>query len=246
MNGMGILLILLIIGLPAAWLVAEFKASRSVRVGIGVLAFGAVIVFAYGLGSVLTKFNHNAWFGGATKELIETSIAQIEDGYLDRVLKAWRALDAQYQPTYENRAGYKELVDGATQAMKRSQAIGGDPKWDAQPFDAKTWIGHWENDTGFWIVINDVGRPFDVTRSGDSPARLHSVTVTEDHRILKAKEGEDWLHTLSLKNKYEATHEWFDLKQQRTWQTDTLHKLRRANDAEKVVTQQSVSQPVNR
>ena len=101
--------------------------------------------------------------------------------------------------------------------------------------------------TGFWIVINDIERPFDVTRSGDNPLRMHSVTVSEDFKSMKFKEGEHWLHTLTLKNKYEASHEWFDLKEQKIWQTDTLHKLRRATDSERSVTQQTNNQQaVNR
>jgi hypothetical protein len=245
MNGLGILLLAVLIALPMAWLVAEFKASRAVRVGLGVCAFGLAIIFTYGLASVLTRFNYNAWFGQATKILIETSVTQIEDGHFDRVLKVWRGLNAQYHPSYENRAGYKDLVDGATQAMKEEQEGNTNHIWDVHPFNSKNWLGHWENDTGYWIVINDIDRPLDITRSGHPPTRMHSVAITDDHRILKFKEGEDWLHTLTLKNKYEATHEWFDLKQQKIWQTDTLHKLRRASDAEKVVTQQSASQPVN-
>ena len=247
MNGLGILLILLLIVLPAAWLVAEFKAGRPVRIVLGVLVLGLVALLAYGLGQMLTAFNHNAWFGGATKDLVETSIEQIEDGHSERVLRAWRALSAQYQPTYENRAGYKALVEGATKAMTGDAEIVSNPKWTGQPFNSKTWLGHWENDTGFWIVINDVARPFDVVRSGDSPPRMHSVTVSEDFKILRFKEGELWLHTLTLNNKYEASHEWFDLKAQKIWQIDTLHKLRRATDPERSVTQQTNVQPsVNR
>ncbi len=123
MNGVGILLILLIVGLLVAWLVAEFKASRVVRVSVGVLAFGTVIVLTYGLASVLTRFNHNAWFGEATKGLIETSVAQIENGHNDRVLKAWRELNSQYEPSYENRVDYKELVESAIEAMKGDKPI---------------------------------------------------------------------------------------------------------------------------
>jgi hypothetical protein len=247
MNGLGILLIVLLAALPLAWLAAEFIAGRPARIGLGVMALGLGIFLAYALGTTLTTFNHNAWFGGATKQFVETSIAQIEDGHFDRVLKAWRALDAQYQPTYENRAGYKELVDGATKAMKGDVGIASNPKWAGPPFNTKTWIGHWENDTGFWIVINDIGRPFDVRRSGDNPPQLHSVTTSEDFKSMKFKEGEQWLHTLTLKNKYEVTHEWFDLKEQKIWQTDTLHKLRRATDSERSVTQQTnVQQAVNR
>lgn len=247
MNALAVVIIVGLIALPTAWLLAEFKAGRPVRIALGVLALGMVGFLAFGLGTALTTFNQNAWFGGATKQLVQTSIGQIEDGHSERVLNAWRALDAQYQPTYENRAGYKELVDGATKAMKADPAIASNLIRPGQPFNAKTWIGHWENDTGFWIVINEIGRQFDVTRSGDNPARMHTVTVSEDFKRVKFKEGEQWLHTLTLKNKYEASHEWFDLKEQRIWQTDTLHKLRRATDSERSVTQQTNNlQSVNR
>lgn len=238
MNGFGILLILVIIALPVVWLVAEFKASRGVRIGLGACAFACAIIFTYGLATLLSTLNYNATFGRATKSLVETSIAQIEDGHLDLVLKAWRALDAQYRPTYENRGGYQGLVESATRAMGGEPANPESSAWDIGPFNAKTWIGHWEDDFGFWILINDLDRPFDVTRSGAAPVRMHSVTVTEDHRVLKFKEGERFLHTLTIKNKYEASHEWFNLEQQKVWRTDSLHKLRRASDAEKAVTQQ--------
>ncbi len=236
MDALGILLIVLIVGLPVAWLIAEFKADRAIRISLGVLAFGVAILCTSGLSKLLTQFNYNARFGGATKELIATSVAEIEDGHLERVLKVWRGLNSQYRPTYENRAGYFELVTGAVEAMKRETPLATGSVWDSQPFDRKTWIGYWENETGFWIVINDSNDPFDVTRSGDAPLRMHSVTVSADHAVFKFKEGEAWLHTLTLTNKYEATHEWFDLKNQKIWQTDTLHKLRRATEAEKGMT----------
>lgn len=63
------------------------------------------------------RFNYNAWYGGATHDLIRTSVLQIEDGHLERVLKVWRGLDEQYHPTYENRANYNVLVEEATKRM---------------------------------------------------------------------------------------------------------------------------------
>ncbi len=238
MSGLGILLVVLMAGLIPVWLFAEFKASRLVRVGVGVLTFAACVLLTYGFASVLTKLNYNAWFGGATKTLIETSIAGIEDGHLERVLDAWRALGAEYQPTYENRAGYQKLVETTIRAMKSEPTLSTTSNQPPLTLNAATWIGHWEDDTGFWIVINNVGQPFDVIRSGEPSIRMNDVSISRDHKTLKFIEGKDWLHTLTLKNKYEARHEWFDVKQQRIWQIQTVHKLRRASDSERALTQQ--------
>jgi hypothetical protein len=51
------------------------------------------------LNSLLTDLNYNTYYGFATKNLIETSLAQIEAGHLDRVQGAWKELNAKDQPT---------------------------------------------------------------------------------------------------------------------------------------------------
>ncbi len=158
----------------------------------------------WALSSVLTRFNYNAWYGGATGDLISTSLQQIEDGHLDRVLKVWRGLDQQYRPTYENRAHYNDLVKEATARMRGDVAIEVGSAWDASVFRSETWLGHWEDGYGYWIVINDIGRPFDVLQSGQPRAKVHDVSVSPDFRVLKFKEGDQWQHTLTLKNKYEV------------------------------------------
>jgi hypothetical protein len=236
MNGLGVILILLLAALPITWLVAEFKSKRSLRILLGTSSLALSVAAAYGLADFGTMLNYNAWFGGATQRLIKTSVTQLEDGHMDRVLKAWRALEAQYHPSYENRGGYEELVDGATAAMEGRLEIPPGSKWDGQPFDTKSWLGYWENDTGFWIFIDDTKNPVSVIRSGDPPMSMRSATRSEDHLVMKIQEDDHWLHTLTLKNKFEATHVWFDLKEQKIWQIGTLHKLRRATPAERAAT----------
>lgn len=95
------LLVTAIIGLPIAWLIAEFRGSRSLRILLGILSLGVVSVCLWGLSGLLIRFNYNAYYGGATGALIGTSVHEIEDGHQDRVLKIWRALGQQYRPTYE-------------------------------------------------------------------------------------------------------------------------------------------------
>lgn len=237
MSPLGFLLIAVIIALPIAWLVSEFRGSRALRISLGILSIGVMATCIWALNSVLTRLNYNAWYGGATGDLISTSLQQIEDGHLDRVLKVWRGLDQQYRPTYENRAHYKELVEEATARMRGDTPIEVGSAWDASVFRSETWLGHWEDGFGYWIVINDIGRPFDVLQSGQPRAKVHDVSVSPDFRVLKFKEGDQWLHTLTLKNKYEASYEWFDLQKGTVWETRPVYKLIRASDNQKAMTQ---------
>ena len=173
----------------------------------------------------LSRFNYNAWYGGASKDLIDTAVTEIEDGNIDRVVSVLRGLNLNYQPTYENRAHYDELVNEAVSQMKGHDAL--QPKWDAPPFTRETWLGHWENDTGFWIVVNETSG-FDVVRSGENMPKMTNIVISDDSTTLTFTEGNRWRHELTLKNKYEATHVWRDLADNSVWQTDTLHRLRRA------------------
>ena len=239
MSPPGLFLLAVIVALPIAWLISEFRSGRALRISLGVLALGIGMLCSWALSSVLTRFNYNAWYGSATGDLISTSLQQIEDGHLDRVLKVWRGLDQQYRPTYENRARYRELVDEATSRMRAEAPIESGSSWDASAFRAETWTGHWDDGYGYWIVINDVGQPFDIIQSGQPRAEVHSVSVSPDFTVLKFKEGEQWLHTLTLKNKYEASYEWFDLKEGKVWETRPIYRLIRASEEQKQMTQRN-------
>lgn len=215
----------------------RYAQAVRLRIGLGIQAIGLMATGIWALNSVITCFNYNAWYGGATGDLIRTSLQQIEDGHLDRVLKVWRGLDQQHRPTYENRAHYNELVKSATARMRGDVPIEVGSAWDAAVFRSETWLGHWEDGFGYWIVISDIGRLFDVLQSGQPRAKAHDVSISPDFRVLKFKEGDQWLHTLTLKNKYEASYEWFDLQKGTVWETRPVYKLIRASDEQKVMTQ---------
>jgi hypothetical protein len=231
-----LIVLLIVVALPVAWFASEFGERRRLRIVLGIAAIGAAMggacVFGY-----LSRLNYNAWYGRASKELVETAVTQIEDGNSDRVMSVLRRLNRDYQPTYENRAHYDEPVDDAVSQMKGNDDLHG-TKWDMSPFTPDTWHGHWENDTGFWIVIRDTA-DFDIVRSGDDMPKMTDVVISEDCRSLAFSEGDQWRHELSLRNKYEATHVWRDLKDDSVWQTDTLHRLRRATPQERAFTEQT-------
>ncbi len=225
----------MVTALPMAWLASEFGKRRALRIGLGLAAIGSTMGVAYLVGHFY-RFNYNAWYGVATSDLINTTVGQIEDGNVDHVMTVLRRLKLDYQPTYEDRAHYDELVNKAVAEMKGERALDeGDKK--LSPFTRETWLGHWENDTGFWIVISG-GRDVDIVRSGDIRPKMSNVVFSEDFRKVTFVEGDRWRHALTLKNKYEATHVWRHLDDNRIFTTDTLHNLRRATPAERAFTQQ--------
>ncbi|WP_165246527.1 hypothetical protein [Paludisphaera soli] len=158
--------------------------------------------------------------------MIEASIEQLEGDQPDRVLKAWRGLNAQYRPTYENRAQYPELAAEATARIRGEKTFTPGTPWDAGPFDRETWVGHWENDTGYWIVVSGTG--LNVYRSGDPPEKMQAASLSDDFKTLTFGERGKWRHTLTLVDKFELTHEWFDLTRQEVWRTEPMFKLIRA------------------
>jgi hypothetical protein len=104
--------------------------------------------------------------------------------------------------------------------------------------------GHWETDTGYWIVVSGWrGSDLEVWPSGNPPDWMEAATLSGDRGTLTFKEGNDWRHTLNLKNKYEASHEWFDLAHDRVWRTETMHKLIRASEEQKRQTQTDPKPP---
>jgi hypothetical protein len=89
----------------------------------------------------------------------------------------------------------------------------------------KAWTGHWENNSGFWLIVDDLGSPLGVLGSGNPAISMHSVSLSDGGRVLTFKEGKQWAHKLTLKSEYEASHEWFDAKKQALEKADTMYKL---------------------
>ena len=105
-----IFLLVVTIGLPIAWLVAEFKVRSSVRRTIGVVT----ILWSFGVAALagsLQNFNANVYFIQASKDLLTTSVEQLKAGKTENVIREWSAANNQFEVTYENRARYRQTVD---------------------------------------------------------------------------------------------------------------------------------------
>jgi hypothetical protein len=117
MNFAGVAVLSIVLLLPVAWLVAEIYGSRWQRVSLGILAILSSFAVAWLVGS-LQMFSANAWFGNATKELVNTTVSELERGRTDQVLASLKELQNHYRPTYDTRSRYDELVDQAVKQMK--------------------------------------------------------------------------------------------------------------------------------
>jgi hypothetical protein len=123
MNALGYLLLFLLFALPIAWLVAEFKFSRTTRILLGITSFIWIGFCVAGLIGVTTTFHYNIWYGENTKNLVDESVRQLEAGNTNQVLKAFKQLQDSYQPTYENRAKYNLLVSNAVNSMSQTSNV---------------------------------------------------------------------------------------------------------------------------
>ncbi len=115
-------ILIIVVGLPIAWLVSEFRSNkRSIRCVLGILSILSCFGIAW-LTAQFVRLNYNAWYGFAFKSLIDASIEKMENGKTDVVLKELKILQDKFQPTYENRANYNELVTEAADKIKGQKA----------------------------------------------------------------------------------------------------------------------------
>jgi hypothetical protein len=103
---------------PALWFASEFLGRRWLRLVLGSISILLSIVVAVAVGSA-ERFNSNAWFGVASKSLVDATVEELEAGNQDRVIRALKLVQANYHPTYENRARYDVLVEQTIAEMGR-------------------------------------------------------------------------------------------------------------------------------
>jgi hypothetical protein len=75
---------------------------------------------AFVVGS-LEQMRSNTYFGDASKKLIEITIYALDDGRIDEVKLGLKELAAEYQPSYETRANYDQLVSVYVENLKRNR-----------------------------------------------------------------------------------------------------------------------------
>jgi hypothetical protein len=86
------------------WLGSEFQPRVWPRIVLGSLCLGLGVPIAFTAGTILQRFNDNARFGVATRELVDATISQLQAGHADRVTAELRRFRDHYEPSYETHA----------------------------------------------------------------------------------------------------------------------------------------------
>jgi hypothetical protein len=111
--------------LSLGWAIAEFKVKKSwARFLLGlaaIISWSAFLWIVIPLLAIGEKFNYNAHYGSASKQLIDTVIEKVESGETEKVLKSLKKLQEKFSPTYENRANYDKLVEEAVKEMEQNK-----------------------------------------------------------------------------------------------------------------------------
>ncbi|MGE0609075.1 MAG: hypothetical protein AB7O62_18420 [Pirellulales bacterium] len=115
-----VVIFVLSVRLPLAWLGSEFQSRRWLRVLLGTLS-RTMCVFLASAFSLLERLSYNAWYGTASAELIDTTIGEIDGGRTEQLLPALRTLRGEFQPTYENKAHYDQLVEQFVQEVEKAR-----------------------------------------------------------------------------------------------------------------------------
>jgi len=113
-----ILFLLVTVALPIGWGIADVKAQPKIRRAFGVVTILWSFAVAAFVGA-LRDLNANVYFTGASKDLLTNSVQQLKAGKTEAVIRAWSRADSQFEPTYENRARYRQIVDEAIEEMKK-------------------------------------------------------------------------------------------------------------------------------
>ena len=112
-------LLTLVVALPISWFVSEFYPRRWLRLVLGCSSIALCFLVAFAVGK-LEYLNANAWYGAASKKLIEVTLDELRKGHVDKVAAALEKLHEQFHPTYENRARYDKLVESYAERLSGS------------------------------------------------------------------------------------------------------------------------------
>ena len=120
MNISIILVLIAVFILPILWFITELKSTNKLlRQSLGILA----ILFSFGLAWTSAKtvrLNYNAWYGLASKRLIDSVVEELENNEIKALLQEMKSLQQDFKPTYESKAHYDALVNEAVKRIKEN------------------------------------------------------------------------------------------------------------------------------
>ena len=120
MNISIILVLIAVLILSILWFITELKTTNKLlRRSLGILA----ILSSFGLAwtsAKIVRLNYNAWYGLASKRLIDSVVEELENNEIKALLKEMKSLQQDFKPTYESKAHYDALVNEAVKRIKEN------------------------------------------------------------------------------------------------------------------------------
>lgn len=90
-------LLALFVVIFALWVAAELYWSAGVRIGMGATAISMCCALAFLIGVAAQYANSSLWFGEMSRELVDASVDELEQGRSEAVLHALRELRDGYR-----------------------------------------------------------------------------------------------------------------------------------------------------
>lgn len=223
MNRATLIPLLVTVILPLLWLLAEFKAQKTFRMALGIIAFSCALATIF-LMSWVTKISTLQPAAESVHALVDTTISQLEDGDIPRVLAVLRDLNNDYKPITRAQESYLKELNTANATLQSKAALDVNLT-ENSPFHKETWCGFWNNDSTNWFSIAPNYVHYDIYRDGIPPRTMTSITISEDFITLQFQEQSRFRHTLTLKNKYLAEHEIYNLETKKVEKKEPMWRL---------------------
>jgi hypothetical protein len=116
------ILLLMILGFPVGWLIAELKNyDQRSRITRGILAIISIVLMSIAF-SIIDRLNYSTNYAIASRHLVDVTINQLEQGNIDNVLSSFKNLRNEFHiqggTPFEK---YDKLVRKAVLTMKNKK-----------------------------------------------------------------------------------------------------------------------------
>ena len=205
MNRATLIPLLVTVILPLLWLIAEFRAQKTFRMALGIIAFSCSLVMIF-LMAWITKINTIQPIATNLHDLLQKTIAKLEDGDTDHILTVLRNYNSTYSPVTQTQISYLKNISETTHLIDNKN-IDIDITNNSNIFNKESWNGFWadsNDENGFFISSNYSN--YDIYKKTVPPLSMGLITVSEDFSKIQFQEKDLYRHTLVLKNKYIAEH----------------------------------------
>lgn len=123
MGWIALVVILVILGLPVAWLASEWKSSsKALRCTLGILSILCFWGIAF-LAVQPIRLNYNAWYSVASRELLVAVVEKLEMGETEMVLDELKAMLEKFHAGYESE-NYDVLARAAAERIRSGHSAG--------------------------------------------------------------------------------------------------------------------------